>query len=228
MTIQNMDSAKAGGNPISLHEVEGEPRIKDLDLATRLGFADPRMIRCLITRYSPALAELGVSVIMTETSGSQGGRPSNVHYLNRKQAIFITAKSETADATAITIEIIERFDAYEKSATSAESGDLIISTMRQLIAVREQQIDQGRRIGALEQQVGALPAPATHMTVLAYAKLRDITITLLQAQRLGRRCTAETALAGGMIGSVLDERWGVVGTYPIAVLKSVFEQEGLT
>jgi hypothetical protein len=32
-------------------------------------------------------------------------------YLNRKQAIFLTAKSETPDATEITIEIIQRFDA---------------------------------------------------------------------------------------------------------------------
>nr|WP_222532535.1 phage antirepressor KilAC domain-containing protein [Azospirillum sp. 412522] len=53
---------------------------------------------------------------MAETS-PKGGRPGKAHYLNRKQAIFITAKSETAEATEITIEIIERFDAYERGVT---------------------------------------------------------------------------------------------------------------
>jgi hypothetical protein len=42
-------------------------------------------------------------------------------YLNRKQAIFITAKSETDDATDITIEIIKRFDTYER-------GDIRVQT----------------------------------------------------------------------------------------------------
>ena len=31
-----------------------------------------------------------------------------------KQAIFLTTKSETSEATAITIDIIERFEAYER------------------------------------------------------------------------------------------------------------------
>jgi hypothetical protein len=43
------------------------------------------------------------------------------YYLNRKQAIFITAKSDTGVATDITIEIIERFDTYER-------GDIRVQT----------------------------------------------------------------------------------------------------
>lgn len=42
------------------------------------------------------------------------GDQAKEYYLNRKQAIFITAKSATPDATDITIEIIEKFDAYER------------------------------------------------------------------------------------------------------------------
>ena len=95
--------------------VENELRILDTDLAQRLGFERPRDIRKLINRYSKELGRMGVCATVAQTSSAAGGRPSTVFYLNRKQAIFITAKSETPEATDITIEIIERFDAYERN-----------------------------------------------------------------------------------------------------------------
>lgn len=96
---------------------EGELRILDTDLAVRLGFSDPAQIRKLIKRHEGNLIQLGVISTVEITTGTKGGRPGTAYYLNRKQAIFITAKSETAEATDITIEIIERFDAYERGET---------------------------------------------------------------------------------------------------------------
>ena len=58
-----------------------------------------------------ALAELGA--IHTVCIAGQGDQAREYH-LNRRQAIFITAKCGTPNATDITIEIIERFDAYER------------------------------------------------------------------------------------------------------------------
>ena len=93
--------------------LDGEYRVLDTDLAGRLGFAEPRAIRKLIGRWLPDLQKMGVCATVSQTSGRKGGRPALAYYLNRKQAIFITAKSETAEATDITIEIIHRFDEYE-------------------------------------------------------------------------------------------------------------------
>ncbi|NUB05800.1 hypothetical protein FW320_06370 [Azospirillum sp. Vi22] len=100
--------------------MEGETRIRDLDLAARLGFDRPRKIKELIERHMSALLKMGVCPTVGRTSGPQGGRPTEDFYLNRKQAIFITAKSETAEATDITIEIIEKFDAYERGAVKTK------------------------------------------------------------------------------------------------------------
>jgi hypothetical protein len=47
------------------------------------------------------------------------GQKVMAYFLNRKQAIYITAKSDTAVATDTTMEIIERFDAYER-------GDVLV------------------------------------------------------------------------------------------------------
>lgn len=100
--------------------LEGEFRVLDTDLAERLGFERPRDIRKLITRWKPELERLGVCAAMAQTSGTKGGRPTIAYYLNRKQAIFITGKSDTATATDITIEIIHRFDEYEVGRVSAQ------------------------------------------------------------------------------------------------------------
>lgn len=93
--------------------VDGELRIRDLDLAMRLGFDRPRKIRDLIKRYMPDLERMGPCPTVGRVIN---GGEATEFYLNRKQAIFITAKSETDEATDITIEIIERFDAYERGA----------------------------------------------------------------------------------------------------------------
>jgi hypothetical protein len=94
--------------------VEGELRIRDVDLGARLGFANPIDIRKLIRRYAADLGQMGVLASVAKAPDSQGGRPAIEFYLNRRQAIFITAKPETAEATDTTIEVIERFDANER------------------------------------------------------------------------------------------------------------------
>ena len=90
---------------------DGELRILDTDLAARLCFAKPVKIRDLIKRHRSNLKQLGP--LPTVGRVINGGQATE-YYLNKKQAIFLTTKSETAEATAITIEIIERFEAYER------------------------------------------------------------------------------------------------------------------
>ncbi|HYD29762.1 MAG TPA: phage antirepressor KilAC domain-containing protein [Azospirillaceae bacterium] len=111
-----MPPPTAHGNSLNIAAVQGEARIRDLDLAARLGFERPRKIKELIERHMAALLKMGVCPTVGRASGPNGGRPTEDFYLNRKQAIFITAKSETPEATDITIEIIERFDAYERGS----------------------------------------------------------------------------------------------------------------
>ena len=100
--------------PITVHE--GEPRVLDVHLAAQLGFARPTEIRRIIARHRQNLSKISVLATVTQTPGSVGGRPSIGFYLNKKQAIFITAKSETPKAIEVTLAIIERFDAYERAA----------------------------------------------------------------------------------------------------------------
>ena len=99
---------------IRIERVGSEIRIRDTDLGARLEFAQPRDIRKIIARHRGALSLMGALPTEDEVVGK--GQKTKAFYLNKKQAIFITAKSETEKATDITIEIIEKFDAYERGA----------------------------------------------------------------------------------------------------------------
>lgn len=128
-------SAVSSINP-QMHE--GELRILDTELAVRLGFERPRKIRDLIKRWEAEISRLGVCPTVEQTPGPQGGRPTAAYYLNRKQAIFITGKSDTPEATTITIEIIEKFDAYERGAAPAHPA-VPTSFREALLLAAEQQ-----------------------------------------------------------------------------------------
>ncbi|MFT8445491.1 MAG: phage antirepressor KilAC domain-containing protein [Acetobacter orientalis] len=126
----------------SMHE--GELRILDLDLAKRLGFGRPRKIRELIVRHKDSLEQMGTCPAVGRVIK---GNETEVYYLNRKQAIFITAKSETAEATDITIEIIERFDAYERG----EVKPAIVEETPEMLAFRAITALQGKLEVVAEQ-----------------------------------------------------------------------------
>lgn len=102
--------------------IQNELRIRDLDLAQRLGFDRPRDIRKIIKRYGDELGKLGRCATVARRP-ERGGTPTTEYYLNKKQAIFITAKSETSEATEITIEVIERFDAYESGKVPSPAAN---------------------------------------------------------------------------------------------------------
>lgn len=112
MSETNVTANDPTGNPLVVRAIDGEARIRDIGLAERLGFSQARDIRKIIARHRGALSELGELAEQQEVVGK--GQKVTAYFLNRKQAIFITAKSETATATDITIEIIEKFETYER------------------------------------------------------------------------------------------------------------------
>lgn len=131
----------------SMHD--GELRILDTDLAARLGFDRPRKIRELIRRHLPSLEEMGRCPTVGRRPEA-GGHAVSEYYLNKKQAIFITAKSETKIATEVTIEIIERFDAYERGEMPHPQIPRTLSEALQLAA------DQARQIESMAPKAEAL------------------------------------------------------------------------
>lgn len=96
----------------NLTAIGGEPRIRDLGLAERLGMVDRHKIRNLIAANRSELEMHGeVSAWRAETSQA-GGRPGKSYYLNEGQALVICALSRTPVAATIRKALIEVFMAY--------------------------------------------------------------------------------------------------------------------
>ena len=102
---------------LEFRSTDGEPRIRDLDLAAQLGYERPRDIRKPIEKFSN---EIGVCATVAQTSGPKGGRPTDEYWLTEAQALFIVAKSETAKATEILKLVIGAFIAVRRQIARDE------------------------------------------------------------------------------------------------------------
>ncbi len=160
-------------NDIQIRMVENEPRVYDLDVAARLGYARPRKIRELIRRYETELKRLGQlrpTVGQTHDNNGLGGRPAEEYHLNRAQALFIVTKSETADAIVATVEIVRRFDAYERGEiVSAPAVEKIVQEAANLVLAH---------LGMVPDQIGALDGKVDRLLVVTteIAMNRRVTI----------------------------------------------------
>ncbi len=93
--------------------IDGEHRIHDLALAETLGFEKPYNIRDLIKLHENALKSFGELIFRTVRKNTRG-RPGKAYHLNEHQAVFLCTRSETANATALTIRIVKTFVAVKR------------------------------------------------------------------------------------------------------------------
>ena len=95
-----------------LIDADGEPRIADLRLAAALGYTKAHNIRALIESHREALTAFGEVFCERGKPSAAGGRPGREYHLNRRQALYITAKSDTPRAALVTVQMVEIFDAW--------------------------------------------------------------------------------------------------------------------
>jgi phage antirepressor YoqD-like protein len=152
-----MPTVSIGTDALSIQSIKGEPRIEDTDLGRKLGFPEPRAIRRLIKRHAASIDKLGPRVTVTRVIN---GGEAEVWYLNRKQAIFITAKSETDKATEVTIEIVKRFDEYEGGGRNVVTAEDLIRNPEHLLAITQgyalQIADLRKDMTAMQEDVDTL------------------------------------------------------------------------
>jgi prophage antirepressor-like protein len=87
---------------------------------------------------------------------------------------------------------IRKTGAYVTDAAAA--SDPILAQAQMLIEMRLKQIAQEQRLAAIEKRIDTLPAPTTHLSVLAFANLSGIRLDNRLASVLGKHCAALTRL----------------------------------
>lgn len=133
-------------------------------------------------------------------------------------------------------QVREYFIQYEKRH---RSGTIVPrSPMEMILAMAQAAVEQERRQQALEtrqnaaedriQRIEARQEAAekgiSYFSVIAFARYKNLgPIDLVAAQGLGRQCSELCREQGIQIGKVRDPRFGIVNSYPEAILETVFD-----
>lgn len=114
--------------------------------------------------------------------------------------------------------IIQRWQELENSQ---DDMDVII---RQAMAVKElraKQREQDRRLSLVENKVILLDSATGYRTITAHCKMIDLKIPSSEARVIGKKATQLCKDRNLKMGTVSDERYGTVKSYPIEVLEEL-------
>lgn len=183
------------------------PRIRDLALADRLGFADPHKVRTLIQRNRAELESYGeISATVAENTDPHGrGRPGTEYWLLEEQALVICALSRTPAAMAVRRQIITVYAQWRRGA-GAGAIDAALSPTEQLIlagirnCVDQRLVSMLDRIGAdiadaLRTAIGPTVDTAINATLIRHSHTPD-NIPLARASLTPRQQDSNTGKAG--------------------------------
>ena len=111
-----------------------EPRIQDLKLAEALEYKAAYQIRELINRNRPELERYGgLSCRTINSSGPQGGRPSQEYWPNEAQAILICMRSDAPRAADVRQEVITVYQAWRRGKLASVSETPITKELRSVL-----------------------------------------------------------------------------------------------
>ena len=177
---------------LTVQDFNGEPRMRDVDIAEALGFERPRNVRQLISRCADRLVGFGEMVCCKLQQTPQGGRPSGEYWLNEHQAFYLCTQSKAERAIEVTQQIISVFVAWRHDRIgghakpqSSDAFEVTPDTPAQLALVREARLLHGRVAGQkMWRSVGfpdlpIEPAEQTHASSAGSETQRDDVLTFL-------------------------------------------------
>ena len=191
---------------LSLYRVadDDEPRVRDIDLAVRLGMKNPKAIRQLIKTHWRKLNEINTVIELTQRHATNGTAFTE-YYLDRRQSTFIAGRSGTAASDDVLMELVEVYHRWREGnlpmhpaattnlATDAQLAiltqirDGIVQTNESISNLKGDQSAMMDVIAGLESRLHAvekrepeplaLPAPAADpafMTLSDWCRVRGI------------------------------------------------------
>ena len=138
MTDSKVTTIELQCKQLALHTIDGEPVVRDVDLAERLGMARPTNIRGVVEKNRTELEGYGplhTASAMVEI-GSGAKRETIEYRLNEPQALLVCIKSSAPRAPEARREVIEVFMAWRRGLLSHVQPDAVsvrIGDLKQMI-----------------------------------------------------------------------------------------------
>jgi hypothetical protein len=125
------------------------------------------------------------------------------------------------------IKVNQTFIDYRTGKANAplSPAELILAQAQQLVAIEREQAKTNQRVNALESRVEQMDGDTGYMTVIAYCRKRNIKLPLSKMRAIGQQASKAAKDLSIQVGTVPDERWGTVNSYPIAMLDELFAEK---
>jgi len=154
------------------------------------------------------------------------GRQGNATIINESGLYSVVLRSDKPEAKPfkrwVTHEVLPAIrKTGQYVAAPLSPAELIIAQGQALLAVEQEQARQAQQLTALERRLEMMDGDTGYLTVTAYARKHGWKIPLSQAKRIGQKVAKVAKDLGIAIGSVPDERWGKVNSYPAELLDEV-------
>lgn len=127
--------------PLCIVEGDDEPRIRDLDVAEKLGFSRSRDFRKLVknnltelSRYGEIRATVTRNGKINELTGAGPGAPATVYMLNEQQALLMCMFSNTPKAADVREAVIKAYVEWRRGPATIR-GELEL-TRAEIAALR--------------------------------------------------------------------------------------------
>ena len=177
------------------------------------------------------LIEQKFGVLRFETekpNNPKGGRPERFVFLNEEQATFLmTLSRNTPQVVECKANLVEAFSKTKKLIPPSTPLEVLQQTVNKMVEnerrtrlLEAQQQATTQRVNMIEQRLDGLNSGNTgYQTVRAYCRLHSLNVPNSQAKIIGKIAGRLCRERGISIGTVSDEMYGSVNSYPVEVLE---------
>ena len=177
---------------------------------------DTRNMLTELFEESAASSTALAAISSTYTDVQNQERP--MYKLNKELTLTLTSGYSVKQRNIIIKRWLE-LEGGPKSAT-----ELIIANAMQLLKVEQEQARQAQQLTEIQERLENMDGNTGYQTILAWCRTNDVKLSLKDSNRLGRKCSSYCKKAEITMGSIPDERWGSVKSYPMEVIDEVFRK----
>ena len=180
-----------------------------------------------VLRKCRELIEKGIILATQSEERDIRGKLYPVFNLNKIESLNLVANL-SPEFTSI---IIDRWQELEKAQPQMTQLEILVEASQNLLRIENQQKEiinqqakQASEIAELKERQNRMDGDTQYMTVLAFLRSIKEDAPKSTANALGRKCSGYCKKRGHPIGSVPDERWGSVNSYPLFVLEGYWSK----
>ena len=206
--------------PYARGALGGESGLTAADIARSLEIRPSEVRRKLRSGMLTRIKNLNYQAVEIYTANKINGLQEQDFVLDVKAARFFASKYENDLGDAYCAYLLECEDAIMTLEKEAKEDPVIMQSL-QIINIRRKQNENTKRIGKLENKIEMLNPDTGYSSIRGYFNLLGRAVSLNVAKAIGMAASKFCKVNGIDRGTVADERYGKVKTYPKYVLDEI-------